>query len=210
MVTLSNCGALPRATSARRWPPPVPAAGTRPGWKPSTPRVPDRGLDLSPLRTLTPKSARSAVIAAGSALALSAVVLGSAATSSPALTAAAATRPTVQLVSAVSPAARQAVSLTPRQIARRMFGAFHWRPRRQFKYLNRLWDAESGWRVNAVNPWSGACGIPQAVPCSKMASVGADYRTSARVQILWGLRYIAAVYGKPRMAWIHEVQDGWY
>jgi hypothetical protein len=51
--------------------------------------------------------------------------------------------------------------------------------------------------VNAVNPWSGACGIPQAVPCSKMASVGPDYRTSARVQILWGLRYIAAVYGKP-------------
>jgi len=171
--------------------------------------VPDRGLDLSPLRTLTPKSARSAVIAAGSALALSAVVLGPAATSSPALTPAAATRPTIQLVSSVSPA-RQAVSLTPRQIARRMFGAFHWRPRRQFKYLNRLWDVESSWRVSAVNPWSGACGIPQAVPCSKMASVGPDYRTDARVQILWGLRYIAAVYGKPRFAWIHEVEDGWY
>jgi hypothetical protein len=39
---------------------------------------------------------------------------------------------------------------------------------------------------------------------------GADYRTSARVQIVWGLRYIAAVYGKPRIAWIHEVRDGWY
>jgi hypothetical protein len=165
---------------------------------------------LSPLSTLTAKSARSAVIAAGSALALSAVVLGSAATPAPSLTAAAATRPTVRLVSAVTPAARDAVSLTPRQIARRMFGAFHWRPRRQFRYLNMLWDVESGWRVNAVNPWSGACGIPQAVPCAKMASAGADFRTSARVQILWGLRYIAAVYGKPRIAWIHEVQDGWY
>ena len=43
-----------------------------------------------------------------------------------------------------------------------------------------------------------------------MASAGADFRTSARVQILWGLRYIAAVYGKPRIAWIHEVEDGWY
>lgn len=170
--------------------------------------MPDRGLALSPLRTLTPKSVRSAVIAAGSALALSAVVLGSAATS-PALTAPAATRPTAQLVSAVTPAARHA-ALTPRQIARRMFGAFHWRPRRQFRFLNRLWDVESGWNVNAVNPWSGACGIPQAVPCSKMASAGADYRTSARVQILWGLRYITAVYGKPRIAWIHEVEDGWY
>jgi hypothetical protein len=172
--------------------------------------VPDRGLVLSPLRTLTPKAVRSAVIAAGSALALSAVVLGSGASPSPALMAAAATRPTVQLVSAVTPAARHAVSLTPRQIARRMFGAFHWRPRRQFRYLNMLWNVESGWRVNAVNPWSGACGIPQAVPCDKMASAGADFRTSARVQILWGLRYIAAVYGKPRIAWIHEVDDGWY
>ena len=172
--------------------------------------MPDRGLDLSPLRTLTLESARSAVIAGASALALSAVVLGSAAASSPALTAAAATRPTIQLVSSVSPAARQAVRLTPRQIARRMFGAFHWRPRRQFKYLNLLWDVESGWRVDAVNPWSGACGIPQAVPCDKMASAGADFRTDARVQILWGLRYIAAVYGKPRIAWIHEVDDGWY
>jgi hypothetical protein len=164
---------------------------------------------LSPLRTLTPKAVRSAVIAASSALALSAVVLGSAATASPALTAAA-TRPAAQLVSAVTPAARQAVSLTPRQIARRMFGAFHWRPRRQFRYLNMLWDVESGWRVNAVNPWSGACGIPQAVPCDKMASAGADFRTDARVQILWGLRYIAASYGKPRIAWIHEVRNGWY
>jgi hypothetical protein len=171
--------------------------------------VPDRGLDLSPTRTLTPKTVRSAVIAAGSALALSAVVLGSVATSSPAITAAA-SRPAVQLVSAVSPAAPQAVSLTPRQIARRMFGAFHWRPRRQFRYLNMLWDVESGWRVNAVNPWSGACGIPQAVPCAKMGSVGPDFRTSARTQILWGLRYIAAVYGKPRIAWVHEVQNGWY
>ena len=210
MVTLSSQGALPRATSARRWPPPTPAGGTRPGWKPSTRCVPDRGLDLSPLRTPTAKSVRSAAIATGSALALSAVVLGSAATPSPALTAAAATRPTVQLVSAVTPAARQAVSLTPRQIARRMFGAFHWRPRRQFRFLNMLWDRESGWNVHAQNPWSGAYGIPQAVPGGKMASAGPDWQNSARTQILWGLRYIAAVYGKPRIAWIHEVQDGWY
>jgi resuscitation-promoting factor RpfB len=172
--------------------------------------VPDRGLDLSPLRTLTAKSVRSAAIATGSALALSAVVLGSVATPSPALTAAAATRPTVQLVSAVTPAARQAVSLTPRQIARRMFGAFHWRPRRQFRFLNMLWDRESGWNVHAQNPWSGAYGIPQAVPGGKMASAGPDWQNSARTQILWGLRYIAAVYGKPRIAWIHEVEDGWY
>jgi hypothetical protein len=172
--------------------------------------VPDRGLDLSQLRTITPKSARSAAIAAGSALALSAVVLGSAPPSSPALTAAAATHRTVQLVSAVTPAARQAVSLTPRQIAWRMFGAFHWRPRRQFRSLNRLWEVESSWNVHAQNPWSGAYGIPQAVPGSKMASAGPDWQNSARTQILWGLRYIKAVYGKPRIAWVHELRYGWY
>jgi len=141
---------------------------------------------------------------------MSAVILGSMASASPALRATAASRPAVQLVSAVKPATRHPVSLTPRQIARRMFGAFHWRPRRQFRFLDRLWEVESSWNVQAVNPFSGACGIPQAVPCSKMASAGQDYRTDARVQILWGLRYIAAVYGKPRLAWIHEVQDGWY
>jgi hypothetical protein len=138
------------------------------------------------------------------------VVLGSPATSSVASTPSAAARPAVELASAVTPAARHAASLTSRQIARRMFGAFHWRPRRQFRFLNRLWDVESSWNVHAQNPWSGAYGIPQAVPGDKMASAGPDWQNSARVQILWGLRYIKAVYGKPRFAWIHELRDGWY
>jgi len=89
---------------------------------------------------------------------------------------------------------------------RRIFG---WRLR-QFPYLNRLWDEESSWNVHAENPWSGAYGIPQAVPGAKMASAGPDWQDSARTQILWGLRYIRAIYGRPRAAWIHEVNDGWY
>jgi hypothetical protein len=165
---------------------------------------------LSPIRTLTPKSVKSGIVVTTLALALSAAVLGSTATSSAALRATAAARPTVQLASAVTPAAGLAGSLTPRQIARRMFGSFHWRPRRQFRYLDRLWDAESGWNVHAQNPWSGAYGIPQAVPGSKMASAGPDWRTSATTQIRWGLRYIREVYGKPRFAWRHEVAFGWY
>ena len=164
---------------------------------------------MSPIRTLSPKSVRSAIVTTGSALALSVVVLGSSATSSVAWTPSAAARPAVELASAVAPAARHA-SLTPRQVARRMFGAFHWRPRRQFRYLDLLWDVESSWNVHAQNPWSGAYGIPQAVPGSKMASAGPDWLNSARTQILWGLRYIKQVYGKPRMAWIHEMRDGWY
>jgi resuscitation-promoting factor RpfB len=87
--------------------------------------------------------------------------------------------------------------------------AFGWK-RRQFKYVNRLWEKESSWNVSAQNPGSGAYGIPQAVPGSKMATAGTDWQTSARTQILWGLGYIRAAYGSPRQAWLHWVADGWY
>ncbi len=99
--------------------------------------------------------------------------------------------------------------LTPRQMAKSMLHNFGWR-QRQFKYLNRLWNRESGWNVYAANPYSGAYGIPQAVPGSKMASAGKKWRTSARVQIRWGLRYISGRYGSPQGAWDHEVNTGWY
>ena len=87
---------------------------------------------------------------------------------------------------------------------------FGWRPKYQFRSLNRLWERESSWRIHAYNAYSGAYGIPQAVPGSKMSSAGSDWQSSAGVQIRWGLRYIRAVYGKPRRAWAHEVAYGWY
>jgi len=98
---------------------------------------------------------------------------------------------------------------TARQIARRMLHRFHW-SKRQFRYLDWLWNRESSWNVYASNPWSGAYGIPQAVPGAKMASAGRSWQTSARVQIRWGLRYIRARYGSPRRAWGHEISLGWY
>ncbi len=76
----------------------------------------------------------------------------------------------------------------------------------QFQCLNSLWNRESGWRVNAANP-SGAYGIPQALPGSKM---GAGWQSSATVQINWGLRYIKAQYGTPCGAWGHSQSTGWY
>ena len=91
-----------------------------------------------------------------------------------------------------------------------MYNRFHWRPKYQFRYLNRLWDRESSWNVHAANPYSGAYGIPQAVPGSKMASAGSRWRTSARTQIRWGLRYIRSRYGTPRRAWAHSCATGWY
>lgn len=76
--------------------------------------------------------------------------------------------------------------------------------------LVKLWNRESGWNPNAVNKRSGSCGIPQSLPCSKMAVEGTDYRTNYRTQIRWGLKYIAWRYGSPSGAWSHSQWRGWY
>ena len=78
------------------------------------------------------------------------------------------------------------------------------------EYLDMLWEAESSWNVSAENPSTGAFGIPQAVPGSKMSAAGLDWQTNAATQIRWGLGYISAAYGSPRGAWEHEVTYGWY
>jgi hypothetical protein len=80
----------------------------------------------------------------------------------------------------------------------------------QFSCLVSLWNKESGWRVNAANSSSGAYGIPQALPGSKMGSAGADWETNAGTQIEWGLGYISGRYGTPCGAWAHSVDSGWY
>ncbi len=98
---------------------------------------------------------------------------------------------------------------SPQQIAQGMLGSYGWSAS-QFGCLQPLWNAESGWNVSASNPSSGAFGIPQALPGSKMASAGADWQTSAATQIRWGLGYIRSVYGSPCGAWSHEQADGWY
>lgn len=79
-----------------------------------------------------------------------------------------------------------------------------------YECLVKLWNRESGWRPNAVNKSSGACGIPQALPCKKMASEGSDYQTNGKTQIRWGLKYIKNRYGSPSKAWAHSQQTGWY
>jgi len=80
----------------------------------------------------------------------------------------------------------------------------------QFACLVALWERESGWRVNSSNPSSGAYGIPQALPGSKMASAGADWRTNPATQIAWGLGYIKGRYATPCGAWGAFQQKGWY
>jgi hypothetical protein len=97
----------------------------------------------------------------------------------------------------------------PRLIAWQLLPRFHWAGW-EFRYLDRLWEAESGWNSQALNPYSGAYGIPQAVPGSKMAMAGPDWRWDPRTQIRWGMSYIAGRYGSPFAAWQHECWFGWY
>lgn len=80
----------------------------------------------------------------------------------------------------------------------------------QMGCLIRLWNQESGWRANAVNPSSDAYGIAQALPPSKMSTAGSDWLTNANTQINWGLNYISGRYGSPCGAWSHEVGYNWY
>ncbi|HWJ67470.1 MAG TPA: transglycosylase SLT domain-containing protein [Nocardioides sp.] len=83
-------------------------------------------------------------------------------------------------------------------------------PEDQWAYLDALWHRESGWNHLAENPSSGAYGIPQSLPGTKMAVVGSDWRTNPETQINWGLAYIGARYGSPQKAWAHSEQVGWY
>ncbi|MDR1825170.1 MAG: ubiquitin-like domain-containing protein [Bifidobacteriaceae bacterium] len=80
----------------------------------------------------------------------------------------------------------------------------------EFACLVALWNRESGWRVNAANKYSGAYGIPQALPGSKMASAGADWQTNPATQIAWGLGYIKGRYSTPCGAWGAFQSKGWY
>lgn len=79
-----------------------------------------------------------------------------------------------------------------------------------FECLVKLWNRESGWNPNAHNKSSGAHGIPQALPASKMSSEGSDYYTNGKTQIKWGLKYIANRYGSPASAWNHFQNKNWY
>jgi hypothetical protein len=80
----------------------------------------------------------------------------------------------------------------------------------QFPCLDKLFDKESGWNYKATNRSSGAYGIPQALPGSKMASAGSDWKTNPATQIKWGLGYIKGRYDTPCGAWSHSQSTGWY
>lgn len=100
-------------------------------------------------------------------------------------------------------------SRDPRTIARLLVNERGWGSA-EFSCLDDLWSRESGWNVHDVNGSSGAYGIPQALPASKMALYGSDWRDNPVTQIRWGLYYIASRYGTPCNAWAHSQDRNWY
>ena len=80
----------------------------------------------------------------------------------------------------------------------------------QFACLNKLWTKESNWRYKARNKSSGAHGIPQALPATKMESIGTDWRTNPVTQISWGLRYIEVRYETPCKSYKKFQRSRWY
>jgi hypothetical protein len=109
-------------------------------------------------------------------------------------------KPKVVVVTNAAPAAGIPDAGSAQAIAYDMVMARGW-DTAQYDCLVSLWNKESHWNMYAFNANSGAYGIPQALPGSKMASAGADWATNPATQITWGLGYIAGRYSNPCGAW---------
>lgn len=83
-------------------------------------------------------------------------------------------------------------------------------PADQFQCFSNIVNHESTWNYRAQNPSSGAYGLVQALPGSKMASAGADWQTNPATQIKWGLNYMDSRYGSPCGAWSFWQANHWY
>ncbi|MEU6577381.1 transglycosylase SLT domain-containing protein [Streptomyces sp. NPDC046805] len=80
----------------------------------------------------------------------------------------------------------------------------------QYNAFSQIVSRESGWDIHATNSSSGAYGLVQALPGSKMASAGKDWKTNPATQIKWGLDYMNSRYGSPAAAWNFWQTNHWY
>lgn len=123
-----------------------------------------------------------------------------------ALTAAALAAATTGLMLTSAPAQAATTSASSAQsIAHKMIPSAA-----QYNAFSKIVEHESGWNVTATNSSSGAYGLVQALPGSKMASAGSDWKTNAATQIKWGLDYMNSRYGSPAAAWNFWQSNGWY
>ena len=98
----------------------------------------------------------------------------------------------------------------PREMARQILKNKYGYGSDQYTCFNYIIMRESKWDIHATNPSSGAYGIPQALPGSKMASVASDWRTNPATQIIWGIEYMKKRYGSPCGAKGFKASHGWY
>lgn len=99
---------------------------------------------------------------------------------------------------------RKSYSGNPRTYAMNVLGST------QFQCFSNIIERESGWNPYATNPSSGAYGLPQALPGSKMASAGSDWRTNPITQVKWGISYMNSRYGSPCGAWSYWTGHNYY
>ncbi|MBD0707956.1 MULTISPECIES: transglycosylase SLT domain-containing protein [unclassified Streptomyces] len=97
-----------------------------------------------------------------------------------------------------------ASAASPQDIARKIV------PSGQYASFSKIVSHESGWSHTATNSSSGAYGLVQALPASKMSSAGSDWKTNPATQIKWGLNYMNERYGSPNAAWAFWQANGWY
>lgn len=92
--------------------------------------------------------------------------------------------------------------------AKSLLGKYGWGG--QWNSFNALEMSEAGWNVSATNPSSGAYGLPQSLPASKMSSAGSDWKTNGDTQLVWMMDYIKGRYGSPDKAWSFHQKNNWY
>jgi hypothetical protein len=115
------------------------------------------------------------------------------------------------LVSAVSRQVELArTALGAKKVAKSILMDEYGFAEKEYKCLNSLWTKESNWNYKSRNKKSGAHGIPQALPASKMNVVSTDWRTNPVTQIRWGLRYISIRYETPCKALAKHKRSNWY
>jgi len=172
--------------------------------------APERVFDLVELTTAQAETVRAAVAETDRVAAEAAAKAAAEAAAAQAAAAAAAAAAAEESASAASRPGAPANPTEAQAIARQLMAAQYGWGDDQFGCLVALWGKESGWNVYASNSSSGAYGIPQALPGSKMATAGDDWQTNPATQITWGLGYIAGRYGTPCGAWDHSESSGWY
>ncbi|WAZ21398.1 lytic transglycosylase domain-containing protein [Streptomyces cinnabarinus] len=106
---------------------------------------------------------------------------------------------------AAAPAQAATTGASAQATAKKMIG-----DSAQYQCFSNIVEHESGWDVNATNSSSGAYGLVQALPGSKMASAGSDWKTNPATQIEWGVDYMKDRYGSACGAWNFWQANGWY